>query len=71
VSNLVYLLLAVTFSLLGSLLVWYRHRQPRSDEYGIHEFRRELQALAPDHSAAPPAWGPPSPSPRVPDDRAP
>lgn len=50
-SNLAYLLLAVVFSLLGSLWVWYRHRQPRSLEYGIDEFQRELQALAPDPSS--------------------
>ncbi|HUR18190.1 MAG TPA: hypothetical protein VMZ51_04550 [Acidimicrobiales bacterium] len=69
-SNLVYLLLAVTFSLLGSLAVWYRHRQPRSLEYGIDEFQRELQALAPEHSSSgtPP---PPPPSPRPPDERGP
>lgn len=65
-SNLVYLLLAVTFSLLGSLFVWYRHRQPRSLEYAIDEFQRELEALAPGQQPGPP---PPSP-PRPPDERA-
>ncbi|HUP69801.1 MAG TPA: hypothetical protein VM142_08295 [Acidimicrobiales bacterium] len=68
-SNLVYLLLAVTFSLLGSLVVWYRHRQPRSLEYAIDEFQRELQALAPEHSGPGPT--PPSPPLRPPDERAP
>ncbi|MEO7837029.1 MAG: hypothetical protein ABIS21_05255 [Acidimicrobiales bacterium] len=67
-TNLVYVLLAVTVSLLGSLVMWYRHRQPRSLEYGIDEFQRELQALAPDQSVAP-IW-PPRSSPRVPDDRS-
>ncbi|HVE47281.1 MAG TPA: hypothetical protein VNA57_11115 [Acidimicrobiales bacterium] len=63
-SNLAYLLLAITFSLLGSLFVWYRHRQPRSLEYAIDEFQRELQALAPEQAG-------PGPPPRSPDERAP
>jgi len=58
VSNLVYLLLAVAFSLIGSLFVWLRHRQPRSLEYGIDEFQRELNALSPEQ-----------PPPKVSDDR--
>lgn len=65
-SNLVYLLLAVTISLVGSLVVWYRHRQPRSLEFGIDEFQRELEALAPEQGSPPPF-----PAPRVSDDRAP
>lgn len=69
-SNLVYLLLAVAFSLIGSLWVWYRHRQPRSAEYHIVEFQRELQALAPDQAGPPEPWRR-SPSPRSPDERAP
>ncbi len=47
-SNLIYLLLAVAFSIIGSLILWYRHRRPRSMEAGIDEFNRELRALAPE-----------------------
>lgn len=67
-SNLAYLLLAITFSLLGSLIVWYRHRQPRSVEYAIDEFQRELQALAPEQSPSPPTPSTPPP-PWPPDER--
>jgi uncharacterized protein YxeA len=48
VSNLIYLLLAVLLSIIGSLILWYRHRRPRSMEAGIDEFNRELKALAPE-----------------------
>ncbi len=49
-SNLLYLLIAVALSVLGWLVLWYRHRKPRSVEAGITEFNRELRALAPDSS---------------------
>jgi hypothetical protein len=48
VSNLVYLLLALVLSGIGWLILWLRHRQPTSVEYGIEEFNRELRALAPE-----------------------
>jgi hypothetical protein len=48
VSNLLYLLLALAFSVVGSLILWYRHRKPRTMEAGIDEFSRELRALAPE-----------------------
>ncbi len=47
-SYLLYLLIALGLSVLGSLILWYRHRKPRSVESGISEFSRELRALAPD-----------------------
>lgn len=47
-SSLAFLAVAVTLSLLGSLILWIRHRRPRSLEAGIDEFSRELKALAPD-----------------------
>jgi hypothetical protein len=47
VSSLIYLFVAMTLSIVGSLILWYRHRRPRSLEYGIDEFSRELRALAP------------------------
>ena len=48
-SNLLYLVIALALSGLGSLILWYRHRRPRSMEAGIDEFTRELRALAPEH----------------------
>jgi hypothetical protein len=48
VSNLLYLVIALALSAVGSLILWYRHRRPRSMEAGIDEFSRELKALAPE-----------------------
>lgn len=47
-SNLLYLVIALALSVIGSLILWYRHRRPRSMESGIDEFSRELKALAPE-----------------------
>ncbi len=48
-TDLAYLLVVVSLSILGSLLLLYRHRRPRrSVESGIVEFQRELRALAPE-----------------------
>ncbi|MBV8981700.1 MAG: hypothetical protein JO086_12430 [Acidimicrobiia bacterium] len=47
-TNLVYLGIAVVLSLLGSLVLWMRHRKPRSMEAHMQQFARELDALAPD-----------------------
>lgn len=46
-SSLIYLVVALALSIVGSLILWLRHRRPRSLEYGIDEFSRELRALAP------------------------
>ena len=46
-SNLVYLLVAVGLSIVGSLFLWFRHRRPRSMEYELETFKRELDAIAP------------------------
>jgi len=47
VSGVVFLLLAVIISALGSLFVWFRHARPRSLENSVDSFSREMQALAP------------------------
>ena len=48
-SSAIFLLVVVGLSVLGSLVVWLRHRQrPRSVESGIDAFSREMRALAPD-----------------------
>lgn len=53
VSNLIYLLLALGGSVIGSVVMWLRHRKPTSVEAGIDEFNRGLRALDP--HATPPA----------------
>jgi hypothetical protein len=47
VTNLVYLGIAVVLSMLGCLVLWLRHRKPRSMEAHMQQFARELDALAP------------------------
>ncbi|MGH9184943.1 MAG: hypothetical protein ACRD0U_03855 [Acidimicrobiales bacterium] len=47
-SALVFLLLAVVVSLVGWAVLVLRHRRPNSLEWGIDEFKREMQALSPD-----------------------
>ena len=47
-SNLIYLVIAIMLSLVGSLILWYRTRQPRSMEAGMEQFSKGLRALAPD-----------------------
>jgi hypothetical protein len=48
VTNLVYLGIAVVLSGLGCLILWLRHRKPRSMEAHMQQFAHELDALAPD-----------------------
>ncbi|HEX2273254.1 MAG TPA: hypothetical protein VHG90_05210 [Acidimicrobiales bacterium] len=52
-SNLAYLGIAVVISLIGFLVLWLRHRRPRSMEHSMRAFTRELDALAPSDNAAP------------------
>ncbi|HUQ40062.1 MAG TPA: hypothetical protein VM030_07880 [Acidimicrobiales bacterium] len=47
-SNLVYLLLAIALSVVGTLILLYRQRKPSSMESTIEEFNRELRALSPE-----------------------
>lgn len=47
VSGLIFLLAALTLSVIGSFVLWLRHRQPTSLNQGIDDFSREMQALAP------------------------
>jgi sensor domain CHASE-containing protein len=48
VSNLIYLVIAIVLSLVGSLILWLRNRQPKSMDAGIKQFSKGLEALAPD-----------------------
>jgi hypothetical protein len=47
-SNLAYLIGAVVVAVIIGLLVWLRHRQPKSVDANISSFRRGLSALAPE-----------------------
>ena len=46
-TSLLFLGIALGVSLLGCLVLWYRHRAPRSMDVHIRDFARELDALAP------------------------
>ena len=52
-TSLIFLGFAVAVSLLGCLVLWYRHRAPRSMDVHIRDFARELDALAPGARADP------------------
>ena len=47
-ANLAYLIGAVVLAVIGGLIVWLRHRQPKSVDANMASFRRGLSALAPD-----------------------
>ena len=51
-SNLAFVMGALVLSVVGTLIILYRHRRPRSMEFGIEEFSRELRALAPERDEA-------------------
>ncbi len=56
-SNLLYLVVPLGGSIVGSLLLWARHRKPTSMESGIDEFHKGLRALAPGGDPTPaPTW---------------
>jgi hypothetical protein len=46
-SALVFLLIVVVVSAVGSLILWLQHRSPSTLESGIDAFQREMRALAP------------------------
>jgi len=52
-SALVYVLVAIAFSICCSVVMWLRRNRPRSVEFGIDEFQRELKALAPERHDTP------------------
>jgi hypothetical protein len=47
VSAVVFLLIALIISAVGTTVLVIRNRTPRSLDGGIDDFRREMQALAP------------------------
>ncbi len=42
-----YLMIALALTAVGSFILVYRHRKPRS-QWAVDEFQREMRALAPD-----------------------
>ena len=46
-SALVFLLIVIVVSVVGSLIVWLQHRSPTTLESGIQAFQKEMEALAP------------------------
>ena len=49
-SNLAYLLGAILLAVIGGVIVWLHHRQPKSVDANVESFHRGLRALAPDAS---------------------
>jgi hypothetical protein len=49
-GNVAYLIGAVVLAFIGGLIVWLRHRQPKSVDANVESFSRGLRALAPDAS---------------------
>ncbi len=56
VSNLIYLLVALGGSIVGSIVIWFRNRKPTSVASGIDEFNRGLRALDPDRAPPTSRW---------------
>jgi hypothetical protein len=45
-GNAAFLLVAVIGSVIGSVLLWFRHRRPKTFMSSIDDFQREMKALA-------------------------
>jgi hypothetical protein len=45
---LLFLVIALGILALGTLLVLFRHREPKGENLGIKEFQREMNALVPE-----------------------
>lgn len=52
-GGIVFLLVAVACSIVGSVILWAGSRQPSSMEHHVEEFNREMRALSPDHLRPP------------------
>ena len=48
-SGLIFLIVALLLSVVGSVALWLRHREPTSVERSVDDFTREMHALAPPH----------------------
>jgi hypothetical protein len=52
-SALVFLLIVIVVSGIGSLVLWLRYRSPTGLDSGIEAFKREMGALAPPDEPGP------------------
>lgn len=52
-TAVVFLAIAVVISVIGGLLVWFRHREPTTWDSGIRDFAREMDALRPGEDQLP------------------
>ena len=50
-GGLAFLAIAVVVSIVGTLVLWARNRDATTLDHGVDEFRREMNALAPDQQA--------------------
>jgi hypothetical protein len=53
VTAILFLLIAVVIAAVGMLIVWLRNRKPTGWDTGIHDFAREMEALAPEDDVQP------------------
>lgn len=44
-GNVIFLLIALVLSVVGSLLLWFQNRKPKTFESSIDDFQREMNAL--------------------------
>ncbi len=51
-SGLIFLVVALLLSVVGSVALWLRHREPTSVERSVDDFSREMDALAPHRPGA-------------------
>jgi hypothetical protein len=59
-GNLVFLVGAIALSVVGSVVLWLRHREPTSFMSSIDDFSREMTALSGERPSGEPAPGRPS-----------
>lgn len=52
-GNAAFVLAAIGVSAVGSLLLWLRHRRPKTFMSSIDDFQREMQALGRDPETTP------------------
>lgn len=62
-TSILFLLVALGLSVVGSAVFLLRHRKPTSLEHGIDSFSREMDALSPDRSMPRRRSGPPPAAP--------
>jgi hypothetical protein len=52
-GNVAFLLIAVGIAVVGSLIVWFRYRKPKTFMSSINDFAREMDALGREPGAEP------------------